>query len=638
MQEIQQTHVSFDIFDTLIKRSVAQPSDIFRLMEQYGKCQGTVVPAHFAELRMNAERIAAAKLKKPVTLSDIYRELERQIGQPVNELMELELSFEFQGCRPNHEYVPIFNGCVRAGKTVVLISDMYLPSDAMEKMLDKCGINGYKKLYISCEAGCTKSEGFLYKLVLRDLGISANQLLHFGDNQKSDIWIPRSLGIHARRVPCRQKELCAVPKEIAASFALIYRTLEACIANVSYGMDLYGRLGCKTFGPLLAGFTQWLAGQLDRDGIHDVYFMSRDGYTMKQAFDAAYGEKYATHYLYCSRRSYTVPLIWKHPELSEIFKNITVQDRMTLRVFVTRLGLEPEQCIPYAQQCGIVLDEVFEHGTFKTSEKVVRFYDSVRHLVIENSRKEYDALLEYITSLHMEKRIAVVDIGRHGTMQNALEELIREAQLGIEVKGYYVGVLPDAPLVNTGLICASGYLHERGKNEEFVNTLSAFVPIFESVFLGQHGSVKRFIRVEGKAELEMYEFEYESQEKKRCDEISIMREYQHGAITFVKEFAKAFPGGLLPVPARIAWRNFTVMCLKPALWEAKLWGDFRVFDNIIMLVAPIEKATYYLRHPRRLKNDFMACVWKIGFMKRLFKLPLPYDRLYWIMKHRFNKG
>ncbi len=634
MQKIKQTYVSFDVFDTLIKRSVARPTDIFRMMEH---CCGDV-PAGFAELRIVAERAAAAKSRTPVTIADIYAELGSQLGAPAGELMERELSFELMGCRPDPEYVGLFDRCLEEGRTVVLISDMYLPSSFIGKMLEKCGVRGYKRLYVSCEESRTKADGSLYRAVLKDLGISAGELAHFGDNRKSDFLIPRSMGIHARRVPGARKELCAVPKGLAPQSALIYRTLAAAIENVSPGMGTYASLGAKTFGPLLAGFTQWLARRLEGDGIRDVYFMSRDGYTMKQAFDAVYGEGFSTHYLYCSRRSYTVPLIWKHPELHEIFKNITLQDRMTLRTFILRLGLEPEDCRDRAAACGVDLDEVFEHGTFKTSDRVSKFYDSVRDLVVENSKDEYDALLEYISSLHMAERIAVVDIGRHGTMQNGLQELIRESGLGIEVRGYYVGVSPDAPLVNNGVIRASGYLHERGKNEEFVNKLSCFVPIFESIFLGQHGSVKRFVKVDGRPAPVMYDFEYESRDGKCCDEISIMREYQSGALEFVRDLAASFPGGLPPIPPDAAWYNFTDMCLSPTLWQANLWGDFRVFDNLIMLIARPAKLREYLRDPGRLKGDFISSMWKIGFMKRLIKLPLPYERIYFILKRRFNKG
>ena len=79
MKKIHQTYISFDIFDTLIKRSVAQPSDIFRMMEQYSEHHDILIPAHFAQLRMDAERAAADNLKRSFTLSEIYQELRSRL-------------------------------------------------------------------------------------------------------------------------------------------------------------------------------------------------------------------------------------------------------------------------------------------------------------------------------------------------------------------------------------------------------------------------------------------------------------------------------------------------------------------------------------------------------------------------------
>lgn len=58
------------------------------------------------------------------------------------------------------------------------------------------------------------------------------------------------------------------------------------------------RFACKTFGPLLAGFTAWLRERPRRDGIQDVYFLAGDGSTMKQAFNTLEGDNFRTHSLY----------------------------------------------------------------------------------------------------------------------------------------------------------------------------------------------------------------------------------------------------------------------------------------------------------------------------------------------------
>ena len=50
-----------------------------------------------------------------------------------------------------------------------------------------------------------------------------------------------------------------------------------------------------------------------KEHIDKVYFFSRDGYLMKQAFDLLYKENtdIKTYYLEVSRRSLRVPILWK---------------------------------------------------------------------------------------------------------------------------------------------------------------------------------------------------------------------------------------------------------------------------------------------------------------------------------------
>ena len=41
---------------------------------------------------------------------------------------------------------------------------------------------------------------------------------------------------------------------------------------------------------------------------------------------------------------------------------------------------------------------------------------------------------------------------------------------------------------------------------------------------------------------------------------------------------------------------------------------------------------HYLRNPSKFKRDFTESTWKIAFLYRLFKLPIPYEKIYYILK------
>lgn len=624
---IKTQYVSFDVFDTLIRRSVARPSDLFRLMEQYVDRAWPDAPKGFAERRMRAERACVERKGAPVTLDEIYAAPDGIFGVWAAQLKELELRLELDGCRPIQETAALLRRYMEQGKRILLISDMYLSSEIIGHMLAKCGIDGYEKLYVSCEIGARKADGSLYRYVLKERGIQPGQLLHIGDNRRGDMVIPAALGIRIHPVRNNEKECCRVPKNLPTEAALSYRTLTACIDNCSSDMSEYERQGARIFGPLLLSFTQWLAQRLRHDGITDVYFMARDGYTMKKAFDILEPSGFQTCYLYCSRRSYVVPMLWKHSAMKDIMAAYNWKEKswMTLRWFLLKVGLDPKEYAYRAAEAGLEMGRVYTNGTFYKDPVVLAFYETVREEVIGNSRREYEALLAYIRSCDMRGRIAVVDIGYHGTMQQALIELIREAGMDVQIKGYYVGICPTAPLVREGVIDAEGYLYTVGRDEDLFYKYLEFVGIFETLFLGPHGTVKCFSMENGNGRPVLEDYEYDNAEGRLIDEKQIIREYQSGALKLIGYINKVFCQAIPSLDSKTAIYDLMRVGLYPTLGEAQMWGDFRFFNNGILYLGRPRKRTFYLLHPGQFKKDFMALGWRIGFLKRLCVLPLPYN-------------
>ena len=60
-----------------------------------------------------------------------------------------------------------------------------------------------------------------------------------------------------------------------------------------------------------------------------------------------------------------------------------------------------------------------------------------------------------------------------------------------------------------------------------------------------------------------------------------------------------------------------------------MFADFRFFDEgETLYLAKPKSVFYYIFHGGNLKRDFLSSRWKIGFMKRLFKISLPYEEMY----------
>lgn len=70
----------------------------------------------------------------------------------------------------------------------------------------------------------------------------------------------------------------------------------------------------------------------------------------------------------------------------------------------------------------------------------------------------------------------------------------------------------------------------------------------------------------------------------------------------------------------------------PTALQVKLLGDLTVEDGGVYPLAAPESAAHYLAHPRDVKRDLAEARWKIGFLKRLAPLPLPYGKIYLKLK------
>lgn len=170
--------VSFDIFDTLLKRNVSKPTDVFGYIEQKFGIE------NFKQKRIEAERIARSQsFDSEISLMDIYN----QYGIDYS---NVELQAESELLTLNQDMFLVFQEAVK-NKTVILTSDMYLPETFIVDILNREGITGYHKLYLSSTVGVTKNNGKIFDLIIEDLCINRTDIIHIGNSFHSDYNIPR---------------------------------------------------------------------------------------------------------------------------------------------------------------------------------------------------------------------------------------------------------------------------------------------------------------------------------------------------------------------------------------------------------------------------------------------------------------
>lgn len=305
--------ISFDIFDTLVFRPFSLPADLFRIV---GERLGIL---DFTNIRVWAEWDARIKCNArhghmEVTLADIYDNLEEDLGASSKRGQMEEIDAELSLCYANPFMLEVWKRLLEMGKRMIVVSDMYLSSEVLSRMLMKNGFGGYEKLYVSCEYGKNKANGKLFQLVLKDLGLSKNDLpeyamIHVGDNEHSDREMARANGIAGLLYPRIDKNAILYrPYDMSFIVGSAYRGL---VTNHLYnGINEFSmeyEYGYIYGGLFVTGYCAFIHDYCKRHNIDKLLFLSRDGDILKQAYDFLYPEDIPkTEYVYWSRKAATI--------------------------------------------------------------------------------------------------------------------------------------------------------------------------------------------------------------------------------------------------------------------------------------------------------------------------------------------
>jgi len=217
--------VSVDLFDTFLLRTTLPERMKFRKFgeekcnllqsEPLGK---KVTPKYLHLLRLYAAKIAYKNKRllhgaREATLDEIYDVmfygLSADLGIGLNEVeslkkqfREIELALESDDLVVNRQLKEIVSYASTIGKKVIAISDMYLSSDDVKKLLVAKGVGDvFDQVYVSSEFGFGKASGYLFDTALSHYQLLSSQVVHIGDNWHADYKVPLSKGIFAFYYP-----------------------------------------------------------------------------------------------------------------------------------------------------------------------------------------------------------------------------------------------------------------------------------------------------------------------------------------------------------------------------------------------------------------------------------------------------
>lgn len=382
--------------------------------------------------------------------------------------------------------------------------------------------------------------------------------------------------------------------------------------------SIYYEFGKDIFGPFLFGFASWMNEQITQSAVDKVLFLARDGYMMQKAYEIITSEKdRKPHaYFYCSRKSLRNALLWHFDEYEESIKYINVLKQISVGYMLEYYGFPEEEWGKILADEKIDADFSVAYDHVATCAVYKRIYDDYKGIIIARSKEQDLILLEYIKHIGLEKRIAIVDIGWHGSMQFYLEEFFRYHNIEIAVVGLYVGIYSFCDIQGEKY----GYLFNSGE-DDYRKKVMCSHGILEKLFQSLEGSTSGYQLNEGKVVPVNLEYEYKDDKKvKEC--ISC---WQAGALETIGDLSQHETSADLKKYAE----RLIDFGMKPTLNDIRVFSFMYNFDG--------EK--YYYTAQRnllgygigKLKKDLLKSPWKTGFMKSVLKIPFPYYLLYkWV--------
>lgn len=471
VDEAETKAISFDVFDTLIRRPVEKPADLFRFLDAKALRLTDGIAAEFGKTRTMCEVETRRRLegvKDEITLDDIYDTLAAYYDLSTDQvaaLKDAEIEIEVAAAQERPFGRKLYDIARASGRPIYLISDMYFPANVIGRMLEKVGYRGFQEMFVSSEYGCRKHSGELYKMVLERIGLKPRDLVHVGDNKRTDIERAEAHGIRAFRWSSAIDWMRSNPiyEKIYSPRVGAGEKARSAIAGIT-ALGLFDapnqpesftslsggdaeRLGYAVLGPIVTGYMTWLGREARRDGITDLYFMAREGWVFKEAFNLLHeGDKTLPQgkYLYGSRRAIRVAgcrsrgdimAMASAPYDPGITLDKLLQGRFGIDLNPVRMALLAAEGITSVMR---PLERSFADRDIWQRVCKVLADDILQNAAVE--RKAYEHYLAE-SGFYDAKKPAVVDVGWKANIQGALG-----AFTGRQLTGYYYATLQDSEI------------------------------------------------------------------------------------------------------------------------------------------------------------------------------------------------
>lgn len=444
---------SYDVFDTSLARMCARPIDVFYLAarEFLSESKHRLLHDWIVARRILAERVCVAKFGYgKYSLDDIYVRMPLWMGG----LRRCELSIESKLLFSVRSVSDNIKEARSRNVRVCFISDMYLPTAFILEILESQGLYRVGDgIYVSSSVGHAKKDGELFHHVLREEGISANEMRHVGDSLISDVREPSTLGISAKLFLHSEGR-----KREQMTRVRLGGSIER---SVLHGITKYTRLHLAGRGypesmlnftagvvaPLLVCFVKWVMEGAKQMGLRRLYFVARDGQILLEIARVLNAGQYnfELEYLAVSRRTSFLAAL--NPTSSAELRKFLFPSfqRSSLGKVSEMLSIEFEVLKGGVEN--VLSGELTPSRVIRKCEvelvlNVLLRDPRLRKLIqqeVDASRRGLEGYLKSLSLVEFCDRAAFVDVGWEMNQQKALNHVLAGMGGSKVMPGFYIG-------------------------------------------------------------------------------------------------------------------------------------------------------------------------------------------------------
>lgn len=337
--------VSFDVFDTLLYRTVAPPDVLKRRAANYASqlLSGRGFPMttevflfvrNESEARLRAEAVQRG-FDPECQISDILRETLRTLCGPdvaaeeTGNLVRYEIEVERRHLRVAPGAKELLADLKASGKRVVLATDTYLEKQHIENLFTDLRLSQFvDAIYVSSEHCAGKSSGRLFQIIMAVEEVGAESILHVGDAFDRDVRGALKAAVRPillfdisqirrrRRLARITKQALAGSQKVGGRVAAEASAIKCITVRPGVEREVF-RIGRDILGPAFCVFVLRVLEESYRFGISDIYYVAREGYLFREIhsifsqniFRYSRLPPIRSHYLYVSRQATTIASI-----------------------------------------------------------------------------------------------------------------------------------------------------------------------------------------------------------------------------------------------------------------------------------------------------------------------------------------